>query len=122
MLVGFVQLTRNKARPDVRVLGVAHVAIHPATPHEHVPGNLKHVLLRLDFPDTVVEVVELLHNGRLYEVLVKHLAGVFIHVLRLEELRLVRDGQDTTGHLLDRRALEVRRFRRREFGECGKSG
>ena len=46
--------------------------------------DLEHVILSLDLPHPIIEVVQLLHNSCLYEVWVQDFAGVLIHISLLE--------------------------------------
>ena len=64
--------------------------------------NFRHVVLSLDLPHALIEVVQLLHDRGLCELGVEDFACVLVHISCAKLVRMVADGKHSSGHTFDR--------------------
>ena len=84
-----LDLARHESGPQVGIIGVTLVTEHPPRADEHMVFHCDHVLLGVNLPYTVVELVHLLHQRCLNQSGVEDLASVLIDIPSLEVVLVV---------------------------------
>ena len=89
LLASLIHLACHKPSPAIWFLRVSLIAVDPPTPDEDEVLVLVHLVLGSQFPNALIEVVELFNNGSANEGFGQHFARVLVQVLAFEVIGAV---------------------------------